>query len=155
MAHSRFHQQPRDPVLHLNHLAHQQMPIAQGTAPIPNLGGSHVAFRQEVAAQAVGDLAGIDPIVLLFRRGDRTQHQWVRYLHLLGVRKQVIIDPPGEDRRLHRHDPWLRKSLYPQIQFPACCSDRPFPVNLATRILYAVANRLLVNIQSDVIHNVS
>ena len=26
-------------------------------------------------------------------RGDRPQHQRVRYLHLLGVRKQMIIDP--------------------------------------------------------------
>ena len=39
------------------------MRIAQTAAPVPNLGGSHVAFRQEVAAQAVRDLAGIDPIV--------------------------------------------------------------------------------------------
>ena len=93
MAHSRFHQQARDPVLHLHHLAHQQVPVAQSAAPIPNLGGSHVAFRQKIAAQAVGDLAGIDPIVLLLCRGDRAQHQRVRDLHLLGVRQQMIIDP--------------------------------------------------------------
>jgi hypothetical protein len=41
------------------------MPIAQGAAAILNLSGSHVAFRQKVTAQAVGNLAGIDPIVLL------------------------------------------------------------------------------------------
>jgi hypothetical protein len=29
-----------------------------------------MAFRQKVAAQAIGDLAGIHPIGLLFRRGD-------------------------------------------------------------------------------------
>ena len=114
-----------------------------------------MAFRQKIAAQAVGDLAGIDPIVFLFGRSDCTQQEWVRYLYLLGVRKQVILDPPGEDGRLHRHDSWLRKSLYPYVQFPPCCSDRPFPLDLAARILYAVADRLLVNIQSDVIHNVS
>src|SRR5215472_16209119 len=126
MAHARFHQQTRDPVLHLNHLAHQQVAITQGTAPIPNLGGGHMAFRQKIAAQAVGDLAGIDPIVFLFGRSDCTQQEWVRYLYMLGVRKQVILDPPGEDGRLHRHDSWLRKSLYPYVQFPPCCSDRPF-----------------------------
>ena len=37
-------------------------------------------------------------IVLLFRRGDGTQHQWVRYSFTCsGVRKQVVIDPSGED----------------------------------------------------------
>jgi len=30
-----------------------------------------VALRQEVAAQAVGDLAGIDPVVLLLGRRNR------------------------------------------------------------------------------------
>ena len=71
------------------------------------------------------------------------------------LRKQIIIDPAGEDRRLHRHDPWLRECLDPPIQLIPGCSDRPFPVDLTARILYAVADRLLVNIQSDVIHNVS
>ena len=96
MAHTGFQQQTRDPVLHLHHLAHQQVPVAQGPAPIPDLCGGHVALRQKVAAQAIGDLAGVNPIVLLLSRGDRAQHQWVRYLHLLGVREQMIIDPAGK-----------------------------------------------------------
>jgi hypothetical protein len=31
----------------------------------------HVALRQEVAPEAVGNLAGVDPVVLLFSRSDR------------------------------------------------------------------------------------
>ena len=53
-------------IFHLHHLPHQQVSIAQGSASIANLGRCHVALWQEVAAQAVGDLAGINLIVLLF-----------------------------------------------------------------------------------------
>src|SRR2546425_8780083 len=117
-----------------------------------NRGGCHVAFRQEVAAQAVGDLAGIDAIVLLLGRCDGAQHQGMRYLHLLSMREQVIVDPAGENRCFHGYGPGLRKRLHPAVQFPACCSDLAFLVDLTARILDAVADRLLVNIQSDVIH---
>jgi hypothetical protein len=54
------------------------------------------------------------------------------------VRKQMIIDPPGEDRRLHRHDPRLRQRPYPNVQLIPRCPDRPFPVDLTARILYLV-----------------
>src|SRR5205823_10816415 len=87
VAHSCFHQQTGDPILHLHHQAHQQVSVAQGSASVSNRGGCHVAFRQEVAAQAVGDLAGIDAIVLLLGRSDGAQHQRMRYLHLLRVWK--------------------------------------------------------------------
>src|SRR5437667_11749056 len=90
-----------DPILHLHHLAHQQVSVAQGSASVSNRGGCHVAFRQEVAAQAVGDLAGIDAIVLLLGRSDGAQHQRMRYLHLLSVREQMIVDPAGENRCFH------------------------------------------------------
>jgi hypothetical protein len=43
-----------------------QVSVAQRAAPVSNLGRRHVAFRQKVAAQAVGDLAGINALVLLF-----------------------------------------------------------------------------------------
>src|SRR5271165_7248753 len=78
----------------------------------------------------------------------------MRHLHLLSVRQQMIVDPAGKNRCLHSNCPWLRKSLYPRVQFPPCCSDLAFLVDLATRILYAIADRLLVNIQPDVIHTV-
>jgi hypothetical protein len=87
MAHSGFQQQARNPVLHLHHLAHQQMAVAQGAAPIPKLRGRHVAFRKEVTAQAVGDLVGIDPVVLLLSQCDGAQHRRMRYLHLCRMRK--------------------------------------------------------------------
>jgi len=128
------------------------MPIAQGAASVPNRSGRHVAFWQEVAAQAVGDLAGIDAIVLLLGRSDGARHQRMRYLHLFRMREQVIVDPASENGRFHRPRPGLRKILHPAVQFPACCSDLAFLVNLTARILDAVADRLLVNIQSDVIH---
>jgi NADPH:quinone reductase-like Zn-dependent oxidoreductase len=76
------------------------MPVSQSTPSIPYLRGHHVALRKEVAAQAVGQLAGVDLVVLLLGRCNRTQHQRVSHLDLRGVRKQVIVDPAAEDRRL-------------------------------------------------------
>ena len=73
----------------------------------------------------------------------------------LRMRKRVIVDPAGEDRRFHRHNPRLRKGPYPAIQLIPGCADRSFPVHLTARILYTVADRLLVNIKADVIHIVS
>jgi hypothetical protein len=105
-----------------------------------------VAFRQEVAAQAVGDLAGVDPIDLLLGRSDGAQHQRMRHLHLRRVRKQMIVDPAGENRCFHRHGPGLRKRLHPAVQFPAGCPNLAFPVNLPGRILDTVADRLLEDI---------
>src|SRR6516162_8209330 len=66
----------------------------------------------------------------------------------------MIIDPAGENRGLHSHAPWLRKGLYPIVQLASRCSDLAFAVNLAAGIFHAIADRLLVNIQSDVIHTV-
>src|SRR5439155_17796772 len=126
VAHSGFHQQTGDPILHLHHLAYQQVSVAQGSASVSNRGGCHVAFRQEVAAQAVGDLAGIDAIVLLLGRSDGAQHQRMRYLHLLSVREQMIVDPAAENRCFYGYGPGLRKRLHSAVQFPACCSDLAF-----------------------------
>ena len=53
----------------------------------------------------------------------------------------MIIDPAGEDRRLHRRDPRLRKSLYPNVQITPRCSDRLFAVDLTARIISAVPIR--------------
>src|SRR2546425_13231649 len=75
----------------------------------------------------------------------------MRYPHLLSVREQMIVDPAGENRCFHGYGPGLRKRLHPAVQFPACCSDLACLGNLTARILDAVADRLLVNIQSDVI----
>jgi hypothetical protein len=40
-----------------------------------------------LTAQAIGDLAGVDPIILLLGRCDGAQHQRMRYLYLLSVWK--------------------------------------------------------------------
>src|ERR1700735_3991737 len=130
------------------------MPIAQAAAPVPNRGGRHVAFRQKITTQTVGDLAGIDAIIFLLRQCDGAQHHGMRYFYLRGMGMQMIVDPTGEDRRLHGDGPRLRQSLHPPVQIIASRSDLSFPVDLTAGILYAIADCLLVNIQCDVIHNV-
>jgi hypothetical protein len=152
VAHPGFHQQARDPVLHLHHLLDQQPAVAQGSPPVADLGRCHGALRKEVATKTVGYLAGIDLVVLPLRRGDGTKHQRMSNLHLLGMRKQVIVDPAGEDRRFHGHHPGLGKDLDPGIKFASRRSDLVFLMDLAGRVLHAIADRLLVNVKSDVIH---
>jgi hypothetical protein len=75
------------------------------------LRGHHVALRKEVVSQPVSDFVGIDLVVLLLGRRDRSQYQRVSHLDLSGVREQVIVDPAAEDRRLHRHGLRLGQSL--------------------------------------------
>jgi hypothetical protein len=111
MSHAVFHQQPGHPVLHLLHLLDQQPSIPQRPPAVSDLGRGHVALRQEVATKTVGDLAGIDPVVLPLGRSNRPQHQWVRHLNLLCVGNQVIVNPPDEDRCFQRDRPGLRASF--------------------------------------------
>src|SRR5882724_1057333 len=66
----------------------------------------------------------------------------------------MIVDPASENRCFHGHRPGLRKRLHPAVQFPAGCSDLAFLVNLTAGIFDAITDRLLVNIEPDVIHNV-
>jgi hypothetical protein len=112
-----------------------------------------MALRQEVATQAVGDLAGIDLVVLPLGCRDGSQHQRVGYLHLFGMWKQVVINPSGEDRRFHGDRTGLGKSLDPAIQLAPRRADLAFHVHTTSRVLHAIADRPLVNIQSDVIHS--
>jgi hypothetical protein len=60
MSHILLQQQPRYAVLHLHHLSDQQSAVAQRSAPVPDLGRSHVALGQEVTAKTIGDLGRID-----------------------------------------------------------------------------------------------
>jgi len=69
VGHSGFHQQGGYTILQLHRLTHQEVPIAQRSPPLSDFGRGHVALRQKVAAQAVRELAGIDPIVLLLGGG--------------------------------------------------------------------------------------
>src|SRR5260370_19433671 len=140
---------------HLHHLSHQQMSVAQDATPISNLRRDHVTLRQEIAAQTVDDLAGIDLVVLLLGRCNRPQHQRMSYLDLLRMRKQMVVDPACKDRRFHGNRSLLWKCLHPAVQFAPCRPNLAFPVHLASRILDTVTDRLLVNIKSDEVHMVS
>jgi hypothetical protein len=90
--------------LHLHHLPHQEVPVAQRAASVSDLGRHHMALRKEITSQAVGDPAGIDLVVLLFGRCNRSQHQRVSHLDLGGVRKQMIVDPAAEEPGLRPAD---------------------------------------------------
>src|SRR6516165_10943204 len=74
------------------------------------------------------------------------------YFQPCGMRLQVIVDPTGEDGRFHRRGPRLWQSVHPLIEVEAYGGNRTFGVNRATHVLHAVADRSLVQIQSDVIH---
>jgi hypothetical protein len=73
-------------------------------------------------------------------------------LYCRSVWKHVVVYPAREDRRLHRNRPRLRERLHPAVQFSPRCADLSLLVNAAACVLYAIANRFLVNIQADVVH---
>src|SRR5437667_2484960 len=108
------------------------MPVPQRAPSISYLSGHHVALREEIASQAVGDLAGIDLVVLLLGRCNRSQHQRMSHLDLGGVWKQMIVDPAAEDRRLHGNTPWLRQCLHPTVQLASRRSNLAFLLHSAT-----------------------
>src|SRR5262249_9890946 len=68
------------------------------------------------------------------------------------AREEVIVDPAGENSCLHRCRPRLRQCFDPPIQFIARGTDSSFAVDLSARVLHAVADGLLVNIQANVVH---
>ena len=117
VAHAGLHQQSGDPILHLHGLPLDQIAITQNPPPVADRSRGDVALRQEVPAQAVGDLAGIDPVVLLFGRSHGPQHQRMRNLHCLSMGQQMIVDPAGGDGGFHSHGARLRKRSDPRIQF--------------------------------------
>ena len=120
--------------------------------PLANGRGGHVTLRQKIAAQAVANLAGVDAIVLLFCRRNGPQHQRMRHFQGNHMWQQVVVDPAREHGGFHRRGPRLRQCFDPTVQVKACGGNRSFGVNRATAVLHAVADRLLVNIQPDVIH---
>jgi hypothetical protein len=105
-----------------------------------------VAFRQKVTAQAVGNLAGINPIIFFLSSGNGAQHDGMRYFHRGCMRLQMIIDPAGEDRGFHRHRPGLWQGFHPIIQLAACGINRALPVHATAHVLDTIADRFLVNI---------
>ena len=111
-----------------------------------------VTLWQKIAAQTVSDVARINLIVLLLGCCNLMQQQRVSYLDLLCMGEEVVVDPASEDRRFHRYHPWLRQSPHLAVQLSPSRSKLAFLLDLPTDILHAVADRLLVYIQSDVIH---
>src|SRR5260370_22606361 len=77
----------------------------------------------------------------------------MRHLHCCGMRLEMIVDPSREDGRFHGHCPRLGKRLHPHVQSQSRGGYRTFSVDTATAVLHAVADRLLVNIQTDVVHS--
>ena len=101
---------------------------------------------------AVGDLRRIDLVVLALGCRDGSQHQRMSHLQLFRMRKQAIVDPAGKDGRFHRHHPRLRRRSDSPIQLAPARADLAFPVHTTGRVLHAIADRLLVNVRSDVKH---
>ena len=152
VADAGLHQQLRDLVLQLDVLPDQQLPVAQGASALPDLHRCHVALRQEVTAQAVGDPACIDAIVLLLRHGNGTQHQRMSHLHRCRVRSKVVVDPARKHGRFHRHRPGLRQRPNPLPQALPRRRNLALRQHLATDVLHAITDRLLVDVQPDEVH---
>src|SRR5882724_3400960 len=77
----------------------------------------------------------------------------MRHLHCCCMRLEMIVDPSREDGRLHGHCPRPGKRLHPQVQSQSRGGYRTFCIDTATAVLHAVADRFLVNIQTDVVHS--
>ena len=65
---------------------------------------------------------------------------------------EVIVNQAREHRGFHRRAPRLWQRAHPVVQVQTCGGNRSLGVNLAAAVLHAVADLLLVNVQSDVIH---
>ena len=128
--------------------AHRQ--VGAGSVNYADLSGCHVALRQEVTTQTIGDLASIDAIVLPLGCRNSPQLQRVRHLYFFRMGKHVIINPTSEDRRFHGDRPGLGKSLDPGVQLTPGCSNRAFHVHTTSRVFHTIADRALVNSIRDV-----
>jgi hypothetical protein len=82
-------------ILYLHLLPYLEVAIAQRSPPLSNLGRGLVSLRQNVAAQAVREFAGIDPIILFLGGGDRAQHQRLR--SLLGTARSGLRAIDGHE----------------------------------------------------------
>src|SRR5882762_10675565 len=75
------------------------------------------------------------------------------HLHCRRMRLEMIVDPSREDGRFHGRRPRLGKFFHPHVQLESCGGYRTICVDTATAVLHAVADRFLVNIQTDVVHS--
>ena len=109
-----------------------------------------MALRQEITAQAIGDLARVNAIVLFLGRCDCSQHQRVCHFDLCRMRMEMIVDPAGKNRCFHGDRPGLRKRLDPAVQFKPRRADLAFHVHTTSRVFHTIADRALVNSIRDV-----
>ena len=149
---ARLHQQAGDLVFDAGALTHQQVAEAQHGAQLAQLGRQHPDLGEQPAAQHIGQRAGIDAIALLLGCGNGLEPSRMRHLEILGPIAQMIVDPGGEQRRLHASDPGLRQLPAPDIERGTGGSHGAFLQDVADRRVDAVTDGLLVNIESDVVH---
>lgn len=79
---------------------------------------------------------------------------WVRYLQLLGIGFQRVVDPGAEQRGFHGSPPRLLSLHRPLPQSRPLSQDFAFLDNLALRRLDAETHAFLVNIESDIVNTV-
>src|SRR5260370_41604829 len=77
----------------------------------------------------------------------------MRHLHCCPMLLEMIVDPSREDGRFHGRRPRPGKRLHPHVQSQSRGGHRTFCIDTATAVLHAVADRFLVNIQTDVVHS--
>src|SRR5216684_2501579 len=77
----------------------------------------------------------------------------MRHLHCCCMRLEMILDPSRENGRFHGRRPRSWKRLHPHVQRQSRGGYRTCCVDTATAVLHAVADRFLVNIQTDVVHS--
>jgi len=65
-----------------------------------------------------------------------------------------IVYPASENSCFHRCGPGLWECFHPAVQFRSRRLRCAFRMNLAADRFHALADRLLVNVQADVIHTV-
>jgi hypothetical protein len=104
-----------------------------------------VALGQKITPETVGDLAGIDAIVLPLGCRIARSISGCATFTLLGAGKQMIINLAGEDRRFHGDHARLRQRPDPSVQLAPGRADLAFSVYTTSRVLDAIADRLLRN----------
>src|SRR5664279_4775644 len=74
------------------------------------------------------------------------------HLHRCCVRSKVVVDPARKHGRFHRHRPGLQQRPYPLLEALPGRRNLALRQHLATDVLYAITDRLLVDVQPDEVH---
>jgi hypothetical protein len=146
-----FHQQPTHLVLHPHRLRHYHVPVAQQPSQFAHLLRRHIAGWKQIATHQVGDFPRIQLVVFVLGWADGFHHRRIADLQRTGKRLQCIVYPAAEQRRLHRAVPWLLAFPCPLPQHHWYGTQYAFFVDVSVGSLHAVADSLLVNIESDIV----